>query len=79
MEKRIAALAAFDVSDKLENLAVPLLALAARDDMLVPHTASEAFEVAPYAATATMSWGGHACNVTDSGTFNLLVLDYLRS
>ncbi len=79
MEKRIAALAAFDVSEKLESLAVPMLALAAKDDMLVPYTASEAFEAAPYASTASMSWGGHACNVTDPGTFNLLALDYLRS
>ena len=79
MEKRIAALAAFDVAGDLERLAVPMLALAAKDDMLVPYTASEAFEDAPYAATAWMGWGGHACNVTDPGTFNLLVLDYLRS
>ena len=79
MEKRIAALAAFDVADQLENLSVPLLALAAKDDMLVPYTASEAFEAVPNAATAWMGWGGHACNVTDPGTFNLLVLDYLRS
>lgn len=78
MEKRIAALAAFDVSRKIEALAVPLLALAAKDDMLVPHTASEAFEAAPNAILAWMGWGGHACNVTDPGTFNLLVLDYLR-
>ena len=79
MEKRIAALAAFDVVGQLERLAVPMLALAAKDDMLVPYTASEAFEPAPYASTAWMGWGGHACNVTDPGTFNLLALDYLRS
>jgi aminoacrylate hydrolase len=79
MEKRIAALAAFDVANKLESLAVPLLALAAKDDMLVPYTAAEAFEASPYAATAWMGWGGHACNITDPGTFNLLVLDFLRS
>ena len=78
LEKRIAALAAFDVAGRLVALTTPLLALAARDDMLVPWTASEAFEAAPNASTATMSWGGHACNVTDPGTFNLLVLDYLR-
>ena len=78
MEKRIAALAAFDVTSDLERLSVPLLVLAAKDDMLVPYTASEAFEAAPYAATAWMGWGGHACNVTDPGTFNLLVLDYLK-
>lgn len=79
MEKRIAALAAFDVAGELERLAVPVLALAAKDDMLVPYTASTAFEDAPNAATAWMGWGGHACNVTDPGTFNLLVLDFLRS
>lgn len=79
LEKRIAALAAFDVAARLEELVTPLLTLAAKDDMLVPYTASEAFEAAPYASTAWMSWGGHACNVTDPGTFNLLVLDYLRS
>ena len=79
MEKRIAALAAFDVANALESLAVPLLALAAKDDMLVPYTAAEAFEAAPCANYAWMGWGGHACNVTDPGTFNLLALDFLRS
>ena len=79
MEKRIAALAAFDVAGQLDRLSVPMLALAAKDDMLVPYTASEPFEAAHHAATAWMGWGGHACNVTDPGTFNLLVLDYLRS
>ena len=79
LEKRIAALAAFDVAARLDELATPLLALAAKDDMLVPWTASEAFDAAPHTSTASMSWGGHACNVTDPGTFNLLVLDYLRS
>lgn len=79
LEKRIAALAKFDVAARLYRLTNPLLALAAKDDMLVPWTASEAFEAAPNASVATMSWGGHACNVTDPGTFNLLVLDYLRS
>jgi aminoacrylate hydrolase len=78
LEKRIAALAGFDVADRLDELATPMLALASKDDMLVPYTASEAFDAAPYAATAWMGWGGHACNVTDPGTFNLLVLDYLK-
>ncbi len=78
MEKRIAALAAFDISNWLHALPSGLLALAAKDDMLVPHTASEAFETVPGAALAWMGWGGHACNVTDPGTFNLLVLDFLR-
>lgn len=79
LEKRIAALAKFDIPHHLDGLAVPILALAAKDDILVPHTASEALAAAPGAAAAWMSWGGHACNVTDPGTFNLLVLDFLRS
>ena len=79
MEKRIAALAGFDISARLDDLPPGILALAAKDDMLVPYTASEAFEAVPGASLAWMGWGGHACNVTDPGTFNLLVLDYLRS
>jgi len=79
MERRIAALAAFDIADRLGQLQTPLLALCAADDMLVPHAASDAFAVAPSAATVSMSWGGHACNVTDPATFNLLTLDFLRS
>lgn len=79
MEARIAALARFDISNWLRDLPPGILALSARDDMLVPHTASDAFEAVPGAAQAWMGWGGHACNVTDPGTFNLLVLDYLRA
>ncbi len=79
MERRIAALAGFDIGDRLGELQTPLLALSATDDMLVPHTASEAFAAAPNAATASMSWGGHACNVTDPATFNRLTLNFLRS
>lgn len=57
-----------------------LLAIATRDDMLVPMQRS--LDVAaqiPGARTATFDWGGHACNVTDPDTFNRLVLDFLRS
>jgi aminoacrylate hydrolase len=57
-----------------------LLAIATRDDMLVPMQRS--LDVAahvPGARTATFDWGGHACNVTDSDTFNRLVLEFLRS
>ncbi len=76
MEKRIAALAAFDVSDRLADLPLSILTLVAMDDMLVPFIASRAF--AARAQWAEMT-GGHACNVTDPTTFNRLVLDFLRS
>jgi aminoacrylate hydrolase len=80
LEARVAALQAFYVDDRLEDVRVPLLALAAKDDMLVPWTCSQRLaEAAPAGALATMEWGGHACNVTDPATFNRIVLEFLGS
>lgn len=80
MEKRIAALAAFDASDWIGTLTCPVLAISAADDMLVPWTCSEAMGATNrHIQQASTSWGGHACNVTDPATFNRLVLDFLRS
>lgn len=77
-EKRIAALAAFDVVARLREISAPTLALAAVDDMLVPSNCSgRLVEGIAGASLATMQWGGHACNVTDPDTFNRLVLDFL--
>lgn len=78
MEKRIAALATFDISQRLAQLPPRMMTLAARDDMLVPVTASNVFRDIPGGQAAQML-GGHACNVTDPETFNFLVLDFLRS
>lgn len=78
MEKRIAALASFDISDRLATLLPRMMTLAAKDDMLVPVAASHAFYDVPGGQAAAMI-GGHACNVTDPETFNFLVLDFLRS
>ncbi|PTQ13563.1 pyrimidine utilization protein D [Sphingomonas oleivorans] len=78
IERRIAALAAFDISDRLDQIGVPLLALAAADDMLVPAPCSARLAAAvPGAALATMPGGGHACNVTKPAMFDSLVLDFL--
>lgn len=79
MENRIAALAAFDITAHLADLPRGILALTVQDDMLVPYTASRAFDSVPGVAHALMAYGGHACNVTDPATFNRLVLDFLRS
>ncbi len=80
MEKRIAALAAFDAGGWIGRLRGPMLAVCAGDDMLVPWTCSEAMADAnPRIHKVSTSWGGHACNVTDPGTFNRIVLDFLRS
>ena len=79
-EKRIAALRAFDIADRLGEITTTVLALASRDDMLMPWTASQRLVAGlPNAALAVMEWGGHACNVTDPATFDALVLDFLRS
>ena len=80
MEKRIAALAAFDVVGQLASLTTEVLTLVAEDDMLVPAAAGARLNAAlPRNRIATMRRGGHACNVTDPDTFNRLVLDFLRS
>ncbi len=77
LEKRIAAARAFELRP---GPACPTLLVAATDDMLVPAHCSEllAGELAN-AAVERLSWGGHACNVTDPDAFNALVLEFLRS
>ena len=77
---RIAAIVAFDATSWAGELSTPTLALAAKDDLLAPYTASEALAAANDNITLSlMEWGGHACNVTDPDTFNRIVLAFLRS
>lgn len=79
-EKRIAALRGFDIDARLGDIPAPVLALASKDDMLVPWTCSQRLaDGLPRGAMTLMDWGGHACNVTDPDRFNTLVLDFLRS
>ena len=80
VEKRIAAACTF--APDAAMLAGPgkLLAIATRDDFLVPFASALAVASGlARAQTATFDWGGHACNVTDPDRFNRLVLDFLRS
>ena len=78
LEKRVAALQAFHVDDRLGEIAAPVLAIAARDDMLVPYTCAIGFAgQIPGAAVELMDWGGHACNVTDPEGFNRILLAWL--
>jgi aminoacrylate hydrolase len=78
MEKRIAALAAFDISGRLAEIELPVLVVAARDDMLVPSRAGEALAQAlPNAGFGRPDFGGHACNVTYPDSFNGFVLGWL--
>lgn len=80
VEARVAALQAFCIADRLSEIATPILALAAKDDMLVPWTCSRALaEEAPCATLELMEWGGHACNITDPARFNQIVTAWLTA
>lgn len=70
VERRIAGLAAFDEADRLAGCAVPVLALASADDMLVPWRASRMLaEGLPNGRFVLLPRGGHACNVTEPTAF----------
>ncbi|HEX8642500.1 MAG TPA: pyrimidine utilization protein D [Allosphingosinicella sp.] len=79
LTKRIAALAAFDISSRLSEIEVPVLVLAAPDDVLVPARAGKALaDGLPNAGLAYSAYGGHACNVTWPDGFNGFILAWLR-
>lgn len=74
---RIDALAAFNIADRLGGIDMPVLLIAADDDMLVPDLCSEALERGlPHARLQRMR-GGHACNVTAPDEFNRHMLEFL--
>jgi aminoacrylate hydrolase len=77
VEARIAALARFDIEDRLAEIETPVLLIAAEDDMLVPDLCSEQLERGlPHARLERMR-GGHACNVTAPDEFNRHLLEFM--
>lgn len=80
IERRVLGACRFDVADRLHEVATPTLLVASSDDALVPPACSSVLAAGISGATLkTMSWGGHACNVTDPDTFNALIRDFLGS
>lgn len=78
MERRVAALKAFDIGDRLGEIDVSVLAIVAADDMLVPASCADPIERGIAGARrVTMTWGGHACNITDPDRFNAITLEFL--
>jgi aminoacrylate hydrolase len=78
MEKRIAALAAFDATGRLNGLDEKTLVIVADDDILVPYSAGEFLcGQLGCAWLEAIGSGGHACNVTRPARFIKPVLAWL--
>ena len=78
--RRIAALRAFDVADRLQDIQTKTLVIATRDDLLVPYTRSiRLAEGLPNSQLQLVDFGAHAINVTAADAFNAAVLHFLHA
>lgn len=76
--KRIDALLAFDIAARLGEIPAPALVVAAKDDMLVPHTCSERLAAGlPRCRFELFEHGGHGITVTEAETINATMLRFL--
>ncbi|MCC3701186.1 pyrimidine utilization protein D [Rouxiella badensis] len=75
---RLQALMSSDLSGSLDILNTPTLAFSCKDDLLVPwHCSTTLAHNLPNGELVQMSYGGHAMSVTDSETFNPILLEWL--
>lgn len=64
---------------RLGTIQSRVMCLASEDDALVPAAASQALaDLIPNSSVASMTWGGHALNVTRPHEFNARVIDWIR-
>ncbi len=80
MRARIEALLAFDIEDRLSEIAAEVLVSASGDDMLIPVSCSHRLaQGLPKAKLDIAPWGGHGFTVTAPDTFNASVLAFLAA
>lgn len=80
IEKRIAALLAFDMADELRAIPHQTLVAASRDDILVPWTASQRLANGlPNARLWMVESGGHGFSATSPEPFNAELIAFLQS
>ena len=78
MLARINALLAFDIDDRLGEVACPVLISASADDMLVPSLCSRRMaDRLPNAVLEVAPWGGHAFTATVPDAFNATLVTFL--
>jgi aminoacrylate hydrolase len=77
---RLAALRAWDATEYLADIRADVLALAAKDDVLVPWTASKLLvDRLPRGRMTLLEDGGHACTVTRPEACNAALLEFLTA
>ena len=80
LRKRIGALRTFDVMTDLPSIRHPTLVAAAKDDLLVPYTASEALAAGlPNATLWLTDHGAHACTVENPAPFNAVMMNFFSA
>jgi len=75
---RLQALMGSDLTDQLGEIVTPTLVLSCTDDLLVPwHCSATLAAGLSNGEHQQMNYGGHAMSVTDSDTFNPILLEWL--
>jgi aminoacrylate hydrolase len=80
LRTRLTALRTWDAWNSLPTIQAEVLALAAKDDVLVPWTASQLLaDRLPRGRVALLADGGHACTVANPDASNAALLEFLAA